>query len=259
MKYTKKYNKKRKPKTHKKRPNQKSRKSRKHGKKRGGIGRVYIPFISTKKDVETKQQQLNAFNEEFPYENDTYGKKRNKLIYKVDNIIGLPKHNIFNRFNDLYNELLGPTLECKNDTTYTTLNKCETTKLEYYNDLLDSLNKIEEKLNNTESEDRPTFDYNFKVQDDAGLVTEADENKNVEKYELTDKDFVKISKMKKQIKKLQRYATDKIIEHKSKLGIKVLTPDEMEKQNKEDEIKRLVEIDKYAAKEYKKLHPEKHV
>ena len=258
MKYTKKYNQKRKPKTHKKRPNRKSkksRKSRKHGKKGGR----YIPFFSTKKDVETKQQQLNAFNEKFPYENDTYGKKRNKLIYKVQDIAGNKEDIIFDKFNVLYNELLSPTLECKNDTRYTTLNICETEKLKYYNDLLDSLNKIEEKLNNTESEDRPTFDYNFKVQDNAGLVTEPDENKNVEKYELTDKDFVKISKMKKQIKKLQRYANDKINEHKSKLGIKVLTPDEMEKQNKEDEIKRLVKIDQDAAKEYKKLHPEKNV
>lgn len=235
MKYTKKYNKRRKPKTIKKRS---KRKSRKHAKKRGG------GLFSTKKDVETKQQQLNAFNEEFPYENDTYGKKRNKLIYKVDNIIGLPKHNIFNRFNDLYNELLGPTLECKNDTRYTTLNICETTKLKYYNDLLDSLNKIEEKLNNTVSEDRPTFDYRFKVQDDAGLVTEADENKNVEEYELADKDFVKIRKMEKQIKKLKRYANDKIDEHKSKLGIEVLTPDEMERKEKDEKEKYIQRMEK---------------
>ena len=116
MKYTKKYNQKRKPKTHKKRPNRKSRKSRKsrkHGKKKGGR---YIPYFSTKKDVETKQQQLNAFNEKFPYENDTYGKKRNKLIYKVQDIAGNKEDIIFDKFNVLYNELLSPTLECKNDT-----------------------------------------------------------------------------------------------------------------------------------------------
>ena len=235
MKYTKKYNKRRKPKTIKKRP---KRKSRKHAKKRGG-------GLFSKKDVETKQQQLNAFNEEFPYDDNTKGTKNvRNLIYKVDNIIGLPEQNIFIRFNDLYQELKGPALSCKSDTKYTDLNTCENVKLEYYNDLSNSLKNIKEKLNNTVSEDRPTFDYNLKLQDNAGLA-KVDEDGTTEYYELTPKDFVKIRKMEKQIKELEVDTSRKIQKHKSKLGIIEKTVDEMEREEEEKRKKDRQRMDKY--------------
>ena len=247
MKYTKKYNKRRKPKTIKKRP---KRKSRKHAKKRGG------GLFSTKKDVETKQQQLNAFNEKFPYDDNTYGKKNIKLIYKVDNIIGLPHENIFIGFNDLYQELKGPALSCKSDKKYTNLDTCEKDKLEYYNDLSNSLKNIKEKLNNTVSEDRPTFDYHFKLQDNAGL-TKVDERNKTVRHKLTDDDFHKIDKMKKQIKKLEVDTSRKIQEHKSKLGIIEKTVDEMEREEKEKDIQRKEEYYQEAREMKRKLEEQK--
>jgi len=234
MKYTKKYNKRRKPKTIKKRPKQKSRK---HAKKRGG-------GLFSKKDVETKQEILNAFNREFPYDDNTKGTKNvRNLIYKVDNIIGLPEQNIFIRFNDLYQELKGPALSCKSDTKYTDLDTCENVKLEYYNDLSNSLKNIKEKLNNTVSEDRPTFDYNLKLQDNAGLA-KVDEDGTTEYHELTPKDFVKIRKMEKQIKELEVDTSRKIQEHKSKLGIIEKTVDEMERKEKDEKEKYIQRMEK---------------
>lgn len=244
MKYTKKYNKRRKPNTQKKRP---KRKSRKHAKKRGG-------GLFSKKDVETKQQQLNAFNREFPYENDTYGKKNIKPIYKIDNIIGESKDNIFSRFNDLYNELRGPTLECSNKK-YKDYDECQNEKIEYYRDLFDVLYTINNKLNDTILENSPARKGSVYIEGTEGL-TKVDEYGEEVNYVLTPEDFVKIRKMKKQIKELTRNASTKIDEHKSKS--KSGNVDE-EKEAKEKEKQRVDDLYKFAANYKKKLQQEKGV
>jgi len=251
MKYTKKYNKKRKPKTHKKRPNRKSRKSRKHGKKRGG----YIPFFSTKKDVETKQQQLNAFKRQFldtsKPENNIRGEKRAATrgypIFSLDNIIGKDEDNIFIRFNDLYNELRDPTLECSNKE-YKDYDKCQIDKINYYKDLSNVLYQINNKLKNTVLENEPEKDrYSNDKRGTEGL-TKVDERGMKVKYVLTDDDRANIDEMGKQIKELERKAVVKKDKHKTK---STLGNYDEEKRAKEDEMQRQKNLYTWA-KQYKK-------
>ena len=263
MKYTKKYNQKRKPKTHKKRPNRKSRKSRKSMKSRkhGKKGGRYIPFFSTKKDVETKQQQLNAFKRQFldisNPENDIRGEKRaatrGNPIFGVDNIIGEDEDNIFIRFNDLYNELRGPTLECSNKK-YKDYDNCQIDKINYYKDLSNVLFQINNKLKNTVLENEPEKDrYSNDKRGTEGL-TKVDERGREVKYVLTDDDRADIDEMEKQIMELKRDAVLKINKH----GSKSTLGNYDEKREKEVEKKRIDALYDWAA-EYKKLHPEKHV
>jgi len=251
MKYTKKYNKKRKPKTHKKRPNRKSRKSRKHGKKRGG----YIPFFSTKKDVETKQQQLNAFKRQFldtsKPENNIRGEKRAATrgypIFSLDNIIGKDEDNIFIRFNDLYNELRDPTLECSNKE-YKDYDKCQIDKINYYKDLSNVLYQINNKLETTVLENEPRKDkYSNDIENTDGL-TKVDEHGMEVTHRLNNDDRANIDEMRKQIKELERKAVVKKDKHKTK---STLGNYDEEKRAKEDEMQRQKNLYTWA-KQYKK-------
>ena len=256
MKYTKKYNQKRKPKTHKKRPNRKSRKSRKSMKSRkhGKKGGRYIPFFSTKKDVETKQQQLNAFKRQFldisKDENNIRGIKsaatRGNLIFGVDNIIGKDEDNIFIRFNDLYNELRGPTLECSNKK-YKNYDNCQIDKIKYYKDLSNVLLEIDNKLKNTELENEPEKDEyrNDKINTEG--LTKVDEHGTEVEYVLTDKDRENIVEMEKQIMELKRDAVLKMNKH----GTKSTLGNYDEKRAKEVEKKRIDALYDWAA-EYKR-------
>ena len=104
MKYTKKYNKKRKPKTHKKRPNRKSRKSRKHAKKRGG----FIFFDSSKQTINTKQEAFNKFKHVYPPEKFENG----QLLFEGNIAMAID-------FENLYDVIKDATKPCGKDTSFT--------------------------------------------------------------------------------------------------------------------------------------------
>ena len=118
MKYTKKYNKKRKPKTHKKRPN---RKSRKHAKKRGG----FILFDSSKQTINIKQDAFDTFKREY------------KQDYFKDN--QLPSEGniaMSSKFNELYDVIKDATKPCGKDNSFDKPQECRNKKGKYYTELI---------------------------------------------------------------------------------------------------------------------------
>ena len=136
MKYTKKYNKKRKPKTHKKRP---KRKSRKHAKKRGGI----ILFDSSKQTINTKQEAFNEFKGKYPqeyFEND-------QLQFDGNIHVSL-------EFNKLYDVIKDATKPCGKDESFTGsehINDCRIEKGKYYTELINYLYTLKVPLQNAVS------------------------------------------------------------------------------------------------------------
>ena len=121
MKYTKKYNKRRKPKTHKKRP---KRKSRKHAKKRGG----FILFDSSKQTINTKQEAFNIFKDDYPPE---YFKENQ-----------LPLHGNMDmslKFNKLYDVIKDATKPCGKDNSFDKPQACRIKKGKYYTELINYL------------------------------------------------------------------------------------------------------------------------
>ena len=128
MKYTKKYNKRRKPKTQKKRP---KRKSRKHGKKRGG-------GLFSKKDVETKEKAFNDFKNNYPIENFENG----NLPFEGNIAMA-------GDFKELYDVIKDATKSCKKDDSFKGsegINKCNQKKREYYTELARYLTYLQPPL-----------------------------------------------------------------------------------------------------------------
>ena len=118
MKYTKKYNQKTKPKTHKKRPN---RKSRKHAKKRGG----FILFDSSKQTINTKQEAFYIFKSMYPPE------------YFKDGQLQLQGNMEMSlKFNKLYDVIKDATKPCDKDKSFVNPQNCRIKKGKYYTELI---------------------------------------------------------------------------------------------------------------------------